>query len=68
MKYLGFSESFVLYELPLARGLQYQHAILSMEGADTFFTALPEELEENFGLFEEILNQEIEEDNLEDLV
>jgi hypothetical protein len=31
----GWTEEFVLWELPLSRGLQYQHAILYANGAKT---------------------------------
>ena len=57
MRYLGFSEQAVLYELPLARGLQYQHAILSMEGAEVSYIAEPEEIEASLAAFENILSQ-----------
>jgi hypothetical protein len=32
----GWSEDFLLWQLPLSRGLQYQHAILVMNGAETY--------------------------------
>jgi hypothetical protein len=35
----GWGEDFILYDLPLARGLQYQHAILYANGAKTVPTA-----------------------------
>lgn len=31
----GWPEHFILWELPLSRGLQYQHAALVMSGAVT---------------------------------
>ncbi len=31
----GWTEEFILWDLPLSRGLQYQHAILYANGAKT---------------------------------
>lgn len=44
----GWAEEFILWELPLARGLQYQHACLCAEGVRTVPTraALMSEMEE----------------------
>ena len=44
----GWSEQFILWDMPLARGLQYQHAALCIAGAETVHTAesLERELDE----------------------
>jgi hypothetical protein len=34
----GWSEHFILWELPLARGLQYQHAAICLNGGKTIPT------------------------------
>jgi len=31
----GWSEEFILFELPLARGFQYQHCVWRMNGINT---------------------------------
>lgn len=41
----GWSEEFILWELPLARGLQYQHAALYANGAKTVATSATVEAE-----------------------
>jgi hypothetical protein len=62
MKYLHLAESYILYELPFARGLQYQHAIINMEGGACYYIATPEELASNIQMYESILTSNIDED------
>lgn len=62
MKYLHFTEEFVLYELPYARGMQYEAAIHYMEGRDFYFISTPEEMKEANAMLLDILEQDTTED------
>ncbi len=55
MKYLHMDEHFILYELPFAKGLQYQSGIILMEGGQFHYIATQEELEERMIELENIL-------------
>jgi hypothetical protein len=52
-----------MYELPFAKGLQYQHSIICMEGGNCYFIATPEELLANKLEFESILTNGIQIDD-----
>ena len=52
----GWTERFVFEELSLTRGWQYRHCLLRKNGAQTFFLANADDLEENRKSFEELLN------------
>lgn len=48
-----------MYELPFAKGLQYNAALASSEGANFTYIATPDEMVENTNKLKEILNQEV---------
>jgi hypothetical protein len=58
MKYLNFTEAYAIYELPFAKGLQYQACIVSMEGGDFFYIVSEDELEESMDKFNAIVLDE----------
>lgn len=62
MKYLHLPEHDVMYEIPFSKGLQYQHAIIALEGGQAKFVATPDEIRQNKNLFDTIVSQDIEED------
>lgn len=62
MKYLHLPEEEVLYQIPFAKGQQYQHAIICMEGGDCYYIATPEELAENREMVSNALSQEFDYD------
>lgn len=43
MKEIGLAEEYILYELPLARGHAYRHAILRSHGIKTYYFESDEE-------------------------
>jgi hypothetical protein len=55
MKYLHFPEQYVLYELPFAKGLQYQSGIIAMEGGQFEYITTYEELEQRLEELQTIL-------------
>lgn len=55
MKYLNFTEAGAVYELPFSKGLQYQAAIVCMEGGEFFYITTEEELEETLDKFNAIV-------------
>lgn len=54
------TEQFIMEELPLARGFQYQHAILRSYDMETYYVKDDMELEENEDLFNSIINQPLD--------
>ena len=51
MKYLHFTEAYAVYELPFAKGLQYQASIVCMEGGEFFYITTEDELIESMDKF-----------------
>jgi hypothetical protein len=53
-KETGWSEKFILEELPITRGWQYRHAILRSHGVQTFFIADESDIQSNRELFDSL--------------
>jgi hypothetical protein len=59
----GWSESFILWELPLVRALEYQHAILWGNGAWT--VRAEERLEDQIALLQKLAANDVDDDLLD---
>jgi len=59
----GWSESFILWELPLVRALEYQHAILWGNGAWT--VPAEERLEDQIALLQKLTANDVDDDSLD---